>query len=48
MESLKINKHKDDKNNLLTMIATANTYKARTSEEITADIAAASAAAEEQ
>ncbi|EGV35348.1 type IV pilus inner membrane component PilO [Neisseria weaveri] len=48
LESLKINKHKDDKNNLLTMIATANTYKARTSEEITADIAAASAAAEEQ
>lgn len=45
LESLKISsKNKDDKNNLLTLSATANTYKARPAEEVAAELEAAKAA----
>lgn len=47
LESLKIS-NKDDKNNLLTLGATANTYKARPAEEVAAELEAAKAANEAQ
>ncbi len=47
LESLKIS-NKDDKNNLLTLSATANTYKARPAEEVAAELEAAKAASEAQ
>lgn len=47
LESLKIS-NKDDKNNLLTLSATANTYKARPAEEVAAELEAAKAAGEAQ
>lgn len=47
LESLKIG-NKDDKSNLLTLSATANTYKARPAEEVAAELEAAKAASEAQ
>ncbi|MFC3874491.1 type 4a pilus biogenesis protein PilO [Neisseria musculi] len=47
LESLKIS-NKDDKSNLLTLSATANTYKARPAEEVAAELEAAKAASEAQ
>lgn len=47
LESLKIS-NKDDKNNLLTLSATANTYKARPAEEVAAELEADKAAGEAQ
>ena len=47
LESLKIG-NKDDKSNLLTLSATANTYKARPAEEVAAELEAAKAASDAQ
>lgn len=48
LESLKIGSSKDEKSNLLTLSATANTYKARPAEEVAAELEAAKAASEAQ
>lgn len=47
LESLKVGS-KDDKSNLLTLSATANTYKARPAEEVAAELEAAKAAGDTQ